>query len=86
MRLALVPAFSAAFLFAFTPSFADFDPAMKDGDATMAAMNAQEQEAMGKAVPGMLSVETQRFRLNPRMSYVPAEIKAKDPKFWTTTQ
>jgi hypothetical protein len=73
-------------IFGSTAAFAEFDAALKEGDAIMGAMNAQEQEAMGKAVPGMLSVETQRFRLNPKMSYVPAEVKAKDPKFWTTTQ
>ena len=31
----------------------------------------------------MVNVETQRLRLDPDMSYVPKEVRAQDPAFWT---
>jgi hypothetical protein len=32
---------------------------------------------------GLLSTVTQRFRVEPAMSYVDAATKAKDPAFWS---
>jgi hypothetical protein len=32
---------------------------------------------------GVLSTVTQRFRVDPVMSYVDAATKAKDPAFWS---
>jgi hypothetical protein len=73
-------------VFGSVVAFADFDAVMKSGDASMKGLNAQEQDAMAKVGPGLISTETQRFRLSPKMSYVPADVRAKDPKFWATTQ
>jgi hypothetical protein len=30
----------------------------------------------------MINAETQRFRLDPNMCYVPKEVRASDPTFW----
>jgi hypothetical protein len=37
---------------------------------------------MDKAVGGIISVETQRFRVDPAMSYVDEATRAQDPAFW----
>jgi hypothetical protein len=75
----------AYIIFGSMAAFADLDGTMKDGLATMKGLNAQEQEAMTKFAPGIINTETQRFRVSPKMSYVPADIRAKDPKFWSVT-
>jgi hypothetical protein len=34
---------------------------------------------------GLISATTNRYRLDPRQSYVDAATKAKDPAFWSPT-
>jgi hypothetical protein len=68
-------------VFSSTASFADFDKAMASGMATMKAMNADEQAAMRKANESTIEAETQRFRLDPGMSYVSREVREQDPAF-----
>lgn len=71
------------FIFSSVPNFGDFDAMMADGMKTMAGANAQEQAALMKfSTDGMLSAETQRYRLDPRQSYVSRETRATDPAFW----
>lgn len=72
-------------VFSSTVSFADFDKMMADGAATMKAMTPQEQDAMQKFGPQANSIETNRFRLDPDMSYVPQSVRDQDPKFWKKT-
>ena len=71
------------FVISSVPGFADFDKGTSDGDAIMKAMTKDEQGVMQKfAIEGMINSETQRFRLDPGMSYVPKEVRASDPAFW----
>ena len=64
-------------------SFGEFDKAQADGEATMKAASAEERAALQKFdTEGAINTETQRFRLDPEMSYVPKETKAQDPAFW----
>lgn len=64
-------------------AFADFDKALADGDATWKGLTFEERSALQKFdTEAALNTVTNRFRLDPRQSYVPAEIRQKDPAFW----
>jgi hypothetical protein len=64
-------------------SFADFDKAATDGEATYKGLTFEERTALQKySSDATLSTVTNRFRLDPGMSYVPAETRQKDPAFW----
>jgi hypothetical protein len=66
-----------------TSSFADFDKMASESEATWKNMTAEESAAIGKFLKdGTLSIVTQRFRVDPGMSYVDAATIAKDPAFW----
>jgi len=66
------------------PSYAEFDKTMAEGEATMKGASPQEQSVLQKfGADGLINSETFRFRLDPEMSYVPNEVKAQDPGFWT---
>jgi hypothetical protein len=61
----------------------EFDKGMSDGDATMKGMTPDEMGVMQKfATEGMVNSETQRFRIDPNMCYVPKDVRASDPAFW----
>ncbi len=68
-------------IFSSFAAFGELDAAMTSGDAVMKGMNAEEQAAMEKFVPGIISSVTNRFKLDPTMSYVPADVSAEDPEF-----
>jgi hypothetical protein len=71
------------FVFSSTQSFAQFDKATEDGMATMKGASDEERSTLEKfSKEGLINVETQRFRIDPTMSYVPKEIRASDPAFW----
>lgn len=71
-------------VFSSVTRLGEFDQSDKDGDAVMAAATPDEQAAIGKFLrEGVINYETQRFRLDPRMSYVPPETIATDPAFWS---
>jgi hypothetical protein len=64
-------------------SFADFDKAMTDGEATWKGLTFEERTALQKySADATLSTVTNRFRLDPVQSYVPMETRQKDPAFW----
>jgi hypothetical protein len=64
-------------------SYADFDGMMADGTKTMKGFTPDEGQAMQKFMTdGVISIETQRFRVDPGQSYVPKETRAQDPAFW----
>jgi hypothetical protein len=64
-------------------SYADFDRTMADGEKTMKGFTQEEGMKLEKAMAdGVISVETQRFRVDPLQSYVPRETRAQDPAFW----
>ena len=65
-------------------TFAQFDTTTREGEAIMKGATAQEQAALQKfSAEAVLSSETQRFRLDPNMSYVPKDVRAQDSAFWT---
>jgi hypothetical protein len=71
-------------IFSSVSDYAQFDQAMAAGQAVGAGMTPKEQavfDTFGR--DGMISVLTNRYRLNPRMSYVDDATKAADPAFWT---
>ncbi len=71
------------FIFSSTTTAGDFDKMTTEGEAAMKAFNNEESAAMHKfATDALISAETQRFRLDPEMSYVPKEVRAQDPDFW----
>ena len=70
-------------IFASVLNYAAFDTVMADGMKTMQSANATEQTALQKfSTDGTLSWETNRYRLDPKQSYVSAAVRATDPAFW----
>jgi hypothetical protein len=70
-------------VFSSVASFADFDKAMTEGEATWKGMTFEERTALNKfSTEASLSTVTNRFRLDPVQSYVTAETRQKDPAFW----
>jgi hypothetical protein len=64
-------------------SFAEFDRMGADDEAIWKGATAEEQAVLGKFMKeGVLGSTTQRFRVDPAMSYVDAATRAKDP-FWS---
>jgi len=70
-------------VFSSVAAFADMDKEQADGEATMKALTKEEGATLQKfAAEALISAETQQFRLDPAMSYVPKEVRAQDPAFW----
>lgn len=70
-------------VFSSFDNFAALDKAGADGGAVMQAHAPADLAALQKlAREGILSIETQRFRLDPLQSYVPKETRDVDPAFW----
>jgi hypothetical protein len=69
-------------VFSTTQSFAEFDKATEDSMAVMKGATDEERGTLEKfSADGLINVETQRFRIDPALSYVPKAIRASDP-FW----
>ena len=65
-------------------AFGDFDKVMAEGDATMKGATAEEMGVLDKFMKeSVLNVSTNRYRLDPKQSYVDAATKGKDLAFWT---
>jgi hypothetical protein len=70
-------------VFSSTQSFAEFDRAAQQDTDIMKRMSQEERNTLEKfSAEGLVNTETQRFRVDPAMSYVPKEIRASDPAFW----
>jgi hypothetical protein len=70
-------------VFGSVVSFNEFDRGAADGEATMKAASAEEMAVLDKfSKESVISVETNRFRLDPVQSYVSKEVRASDPAFW----
>jgi hypothetical protein len=70
-------------VFSSVESYAQFDAMMAGGQKTMQSFTPDEQTTMQKFLSdGLINSETNRFALNPAMSYVAAETRATDPAFW----
>lgn len=71
------------FVFSSVESYGEFDRMMADGMRTMQGFTAEEMTTLQKfSTDGSLTTETQRFRVDPRQSYVSRETRAADPTFW----
>lgn len=71
-------------VFASVESYAQFDAMMASGQKAMQGLTPDEQVTMQKfGTDALINSETNRFALNPTMSYVSAETRATDPAFWT---
>jgi len=70
-------------VFSSVASFAEFDKAMSEGEATVKGMTFEERTALHKfATEASINTLTNRYRLDPGQSYVNAETRQKDPAFW----
>jgi hypothetical protein len=70
-------------VFSSVGSFSEFDKMAAEGEATWKGMTAEESATLGKFMKdSVISIVTQRFRVEPAMSYMDAATKAKDPAFW----
>jgi hypothetical protein len=64
-------------------SYGEFDGMMTDGQKTMKGFAADEGAMLQKfMMDGVISIESQRYRVDPGQSYVPRETRATDPAFW----
>jgi hypothetical protein len=71
------------FVISSVTSYADFDKMRTDGEALMKGASPQERAVFQKFdTEALITSETQRFRLDPEMSYVPKDTRASDPAFW----
>jgi hypothetical protein len=71
-------------IFSSVDSYEEFDQRASDQQATMRNASDEEQQVFRKFFDeAVISVETNRFRLDPGMSYVSKEVRATDPAFWT---
>ena len=72
-------------LFTSVGDYAEFDKVTADGQAVWTGMNAEESSIMAKfGKEGLINTETNRFRVDPKQSYVDKETAAKFPDFWTS--
>ena len=56
---------------------------MEEGEATWKGLTYDERTTLQKFfADGTLTSVSNRYRLDPRQSYVPAETRQKDPAFW----
>lgn len=71
-------------MFSSVAAFSEFDKMMADGDATMKGATAEEMGVLEKFMKdSVLNISTNRYRLDPKQSFVDAATKAKDPAFWS---
>lgn len=70
-------------IFSSVPNYGAFDEMLADGMKTMQGANATEMAALDKfSKDATMSWETNRFRLDPKQSYVSREVRASDAAFW----
>jgi hypothetical protein len=75
---------STYLIFQSVESFGQFDAIMAEGMAAQKTMTAEERSLFQKFdAEALISAESNRYRLDPNMSYVPAETRAADPAFWS---
>jgi hypothetical protein len=73
----------AFLVFASVNDYAEFDRLLVHGEMVMRGLTSQERATIESfSRDGLLGVVTNRYRLDPRMSYVDGETRARDPDFW----
>ncbi|MCI0535901.1 MAG: hypothetical protein L0Z50_11815 [Verrucomicrobiales bacterium] len=71
-------------IFSSVESFGDLDQAHPDHLDSMKAMSEEDRAQLEKAwADGVILDETNRYRVEPKQSYVSKETRARDPKFWS---
>jgi len=66
----------------FKPSYGS-KKIFSEGEATMKGLTSEEQAALQKfSAEALINAETQRFRVDPNMCYLPKDVRAQDPAFW----
>jgi hypothetical protein len=71
-------------IFSSVDSFSQFDAMFAEGMAAEKTMTAEERAVFQKFdTEALISAETNKYRLDPNMSYVSPETKAADPAFWS---
>jgi hypothetical protein len=75
---------STYLIFSSVETFGQFDAMKAEGMAAGKTMTQAEKDLFQKFdTEALISEETNRFRLDPSMSYVSAATKAADPAFWS---
>jgi hypothetical protein len=75
---------STYLLFSSVDAFGQFDAMMAEGMGAEKTMTPAERDLFQKFdTEALISAETNRYRLDPAMSYVSAETRAADPAFWS---
>jgi hypothetical protein len=75
---------STYLIFSSAETFGQFDAIMAEGMAAEKTMTAEERAVFQKFdTEALVSAESNKYRLDPSMSYVPAETRAADPAFWS---
>jgi hypothetical protein len=70
-------------IFASVTAYGEFDKMMSDDMRIIQSATTEERATLQKFFKeSAISYESNRFRLDPRMSYVSAEVRATDPVFW----
>ena len=70
-------------VFSTVESFGDLDKSMAAGDGIMKSATPAEMAILNKfSLESVVSTVSNRYRLDPKMSFVSAETKAMDPAFW----
>ncbi len=70
-------------VFSTVNSYAEFDRMMQNGIATMNGATAEETAALQAfSAQGLMSTVTNRYRLDPLMSYPDKATRDRDPEFW----
>jgi len=73
----------AYLIFSSMGAFGEFDKGVQDGQAIMKGASQAERDALDKfGTDALISAETERYRVDPVMSYVPKETRVADPAFW----
>jgi len=74
-------------IFSSVASFADFDKEAAEGEAIWNGRSEEEGTVIKKFfTEGLMSSMTNRYRLDPVQSFVPKEVRASDPAFWSPGQ
>jgi hypothetical protein len=70
-------------IFSSVAAFSDFDGVLSNDEMVMKGVSKEESAGLGKFMTeSVISIESQRFRLDPRQSYVPKEVRESDTAFW----
>lgn len=74
----------AFLVFGSVQSFADYDKIALARQQIMKGFTDEERSVLQKfGAEALINQETNRFRLDPEMSYVSKEVRKQDPEFWS---